>query len=84
MEPQSSIEILGLHVQADGHKAVNRTLTQGEHMMRRRVADKSRGLKEADLLKLRDALITSRIRYQIPYVNLTKTPEKSEKPQRQH
>ncbi|KAH9362223.1 hypothetical protein HPB48_002201 [Haemaphysalis longicornis] len=43
--------------------------------MMRRVANKNRGLKEADLLKLQDAHITTRIQYQIPYVNLTKTLE---------
>ncbi|KAH9367798.1 hypothetical protein HPB48_012110 [Haemaphysalis longicornis] len=43
--------------------------------MLRRVTTRSRGLKEQDLLQLRDALILSRIRYQAPYVVLSRTLE---------
>ncbi|KAG0433802.1 hypothetical protein HPB47_019612 [Ixodes persulcatus] len=44
--------------------------------MMRRVATRIRGLKEQDLLRLRDALIISRIQYQAPYVSLTRTSER--------
>lgn len=78
-EPQSSIKIIGLHTQADGggHKAVNHILKQAEQTSHTviRVANKNRGLSKLGLLKLLDALITTRIRYQIPYVNLTETLE---------
>ncbi|KAH9367663.1 hypothetical protein HPB48_020378 [Haemaphysalis longicornis] len=60
-----------------GGLAVEHILRHAEPIlnMMRRVTTHSRGLKEQDLLQLHDALILSRIRYQAPYVVLTRTLE---------
>lgn len=77
--PGKHIKVLGLPLQSDGggHMAVNNIIRQGEQILHmfRRISNKNRGLLEDDLLRLRDALITSKIRYQIPYVNLNRTQE---------
>ncbi|KAG0411270.1 hypothetical protein HPB47_011622 [Ixodes persulcatus] len=71
IRPQKSLKVLGLHIQSDGGgtTAVQNILRQATPIlnMMRRVATRTRGLKEQDLLRLRDALIISRIQYQAPY-----------------
>lgn len=80
IRPQKSLKVLGLHIQSDGGgtTAVQNILRQAAPIlnMMRRVTTRTRGLKEQDLLRLRDALIISRIQYQAPYVSLTRTSER--------
>ncbi|KAG0439784.1 hypothetical protein HPB47_016531 [Ixodes persulcatus] len=80
IRPQKSLKVLGLHIQSDGGgtTAVQNILRQAAPIlnMMRRVATRTRGLKEQDLLRLRDALIIFRIQYQAPYVSLTHTSER--------
>ena len=45
--------------------------------MIRRIANRHRGMRETDLIRLCEALIDSRILYHLPYQNLTKTEQKS-------
>ncbi|KAM7297307.1 hypothetical protein ISCGN_022460 [Ixodes scapularis] len=80
IRPQKSLKVLGLHIQSDGGgtTAVQNILRQAAPIlnMMRRVTTRTRGLKEQDLLRLRDALIISRIQYQAPYVSLARTSER--------
>ncbi|KAH9371041.1 hypothetical protein HPB48_003985 [Haemaphysalis longicornis] len=65
-------KILGFHIHTNG-KGDADVIRQGNQLLQlsRRIANRHSGLKEADL-QLYDALITSLIRYAIPYFTLTK------------
>lgn len=74
---RSNIKILGFILQDDGRAEVwlektIRQLNQIYHMLSR-VTRKHRGLKEQELRRIIEALVYSRVLYQLPYQSLTKT-----------
>lgn len=74
--PRPSTKILGLVIQADNRASIpvaklKRTSEQILHMLRR-VASRTRGLKERDTLRLVQAFVVTRITYVAPYLLLNK------------
>lgn len=77
------IRVLGLRIQADGSNIETvRALTSSAHQIARlicRIANKHHGLKEANLVRLVQTFIISRVAYVAPFLTFKKSRNRQDK-----
>lgn len=73
------IRILGMWLQSNGKPStmIDKIKTSAKQIcgMIKRIANRKKGFKEAETLRIVDALIVSKMRYCLPYYNMTKADE---------